>query len=130
MTSRTSSRLAARIPKRNNLPQVMNEWGYEVAENTGSVLALEHPCLDNPAHGRKMQLEVFGELVVAVRAGAIGGNDRIVAIAVFARKECSVLRPAKQAYACRTVSELCLFAYGDRRCRDTPQRLWLCPPRQ
>ncbi len=32
-----------------------------------------------------MQLEVFGELAVAVRAGAIGGNDRIVAIAVFAR---------------------------------------------
>ena len=32
-----------------------------------------------------MQLEVFGDLAVAVRAGAIGGNDRIVAIAVFAR---------------------------------------------
>ena len=50
-----------------------------------------------------MQLEVFGDLAVAVRVGAIGGNDRIVAIAVFARKECSVRRPAKQAYACRTV---------------------------
>ena len=62
-----------------------------------------------------MQLEVFGEFAVAVRAGAIGGNDRIVAIAVFARVR-------------RTVPELCLFAYGDRRCRDTPQRLWLCPP--
>ena len=74
-----------------------------VPENTGSVLALEHPCSDNPAHGRKMQLEVFGDLAVAVRVGAIGGIDRIVAIAVFARKECSVRRPAKQAYACRTV---------------------------
>ena len=31
-----------------------------------------------------MQLEVFGDLAVAVHAGAIGGNDRIVALAVFA----------------------------------------------
>ena len=32
-----------------------------------------------------MQLEVFGELAVAVYASAIDGNDRIVAIAVCAR---------------------------------------------
>ena len=28
----------------------------------------------------------------------------------------------------RTVPELCLFAYLDRRCRDTPQRLWYVSP--
>ena len=31
-----------------------------------------------------MQLKVFGDLAVALYAGAIGGNDRIVAIAVCA----------------------------------------------
>ena len=59
---------------------------------------------------------------------ALNGLSNVIAYCKTSRgHEHQGVRSRFVAFGPRTLPELCLFAYWDRRCRDTPQRLWYGP---